>query len=132
METALRIALADWLRADPELGEAVNAIVEEGPSPAPAPTLGIVASAAADWSTKTDTGREVRIALELIDRSDVPDRTATIAERIERRIATLDPAQAGFRIVVTQFLRSRAERRARNMRAVLLEYRFRLLETSTE
>lgn len=129
MESALRTALVDWLLSDAQLAAKLNAVVEEGPSPAAAPTLSIAASASADWSTKTNSGREVRIAFELLDRSDAPEATAAIAARIEQRIATLDPEQSDFRIVVTQFLRSRVERRARSIRAVLLEYRFKLLTT---
>ncbi len=128
MESALRTALIDWLRSDGELAISLNAVEEEAPSPAPAPTLAIAASAAADWSTKTAQGREVRIALELLDRNDDAARTAGLAGRIEHRIATLPPAQPGLRVVVTQFLRSRAERRPRNLRAVLVEYRFKILE----
>ncbi|MCA0979075.1 DUF3168 domain-containing protein [Qipengyuania flava] len=128
MESTLRNVLIDWLRSDGELAASLNAVAEEAPSPAPAPTLAIAASAAADWSTKTARGREVRIALELLDRNDDAARTATLASRIEHRIATLPPAQSGLRVVVTQFLRSRAERRPRNLRAVLLEYRFKILE----
>ena len=129
MESALRSVLLGWLRADSDLAASLNAVVEEGPSPAPPPTLSIVASAAADWSTKTTTGREVRLAFELLDRSDTLAATALIAARIEQRVATLAPDHPGFRIVATQFLRSRVERRPRNLRAVLLEYRFRLLAT---
>ena len=129
MESALRTALIDWLRSDGELATSLNAVDEEAPSPASAPSLAIAASAAADWSTKTAQGREVRIALELLDRNDDAARTAGLASRIEHRIATLPPAPPGLRVVVTQFLRSRAERRPRNMCAVLLEYRFKILET---
>ncbi|MBO6767066.1 MAG: DUF3168 domain-containing protein [Erythrobacter sp.] len=124
METALRSALVDWLRADPILGEMVNAIEEEGPIAASPPHIAIAASASTDWSTKTGPGREIRLALELVDRGDDTAASAAIAARIEQRIATLAPQQSGFRVVVTQFLRSRAERRRRAMRAVLLEYRF--------
>ena len=129
MESALRTVLLGWLRTDSDLAASLNAVVEEGPSPAPPPTLSIAASAAADWSTKTTTGREVRLAFELLDRSDTLTGTALIAARIEQRVATLAPDHPGFRIVATQFLRSRVERRQRNLRAVLLEYRFRLLAT---
>ena len=132
MESAFRTTLIDWLRADTGLAASLNAIVEEGPSPAPAPTLSIAASASADWSTKTTKGREIRIALELLDRSDRLASTAVIAAAIEQRIATLTPDQSGFRVVVTQFLRSRVERRPRSTYAVLLEYRFKLLEVPTE
>jgi len=132
MESALRSVLLGWLRADSDLAASLNAVVEEGPSPAPPPTLSIAASAAADWSTKTTTGREIRLAFELLDRSDTLAGTALIAARIEQRVATLAPDHPGFRIVATQFLRSRVERRPRSLRAVLLEYRFRLLEIPTE
>ena len=128
MESALRTALIDWLRSDGELATSLNAVDEEAPSPAPAPSLAIAASAAADWSTKTAQGREVRIAFEMLDRNDDAARTAGLASRIEHRIATLPAVQQNFRLAVTQFLRSRTERRPRNLRAVLLEYRFKLLE----
>lgn len=130
MESAFRSALLDWLRADETLAAALNAMSEDGPLAAPAPHLSIVASAAAEWGGKTERGREVRVALEVIDRSDTPGPTAALAEGIERRIAMMAPQQDGFRIVVTRFLRSRVERRPRSLRAILLEYSFRLLETA--
>ncbi|QYJ07152.1 tail completion protein gp17 [Qipengyuania flava] len=129
METALRTALASWLRADPILSDLVNAIAEEGPVAASPPHIAIAASASSDWSSKTSRGREVRLALELVGRGDDPAETGALAAQVERRIATLAPQQSGFRIVLTQFLRSRVERRRRGARAVLLEYRFSLLET---
>ena len=46
---------------------------------------------------------------------------------IEARIAALPPNQPGLRVVTVLFLRARAEMRAANTRAVLLEYRFRVL-----
>ncbi|MFW2350234.1 DUF3168 domain-containing protein [Qipengyuania sp.] len=129
MESAFRSTLLAWLRADPILADLVNSIDEEGPAAASPPRIAIVASASADWSSKSHAGREIRLALELVGRGDDPAETGVLAARIEQRIATLAPQQAGYRVVVTQFLRSRVERRARNMRAVLLEYRFLLVET---
>ena len=129
MESEFRRALAQWLRDDPVLSQMVNAVEEEGPVAASPPTLAIVASASADWGSKTTTGREVRLALEFVDRSDASEGTAAVVARIEQRIATLPADQGAFRVVVTQFLRSRAERRQRSLRAVLLEYRFLLLTT---
>ena len=129
MEIAFRTALVAWLRADPLLADMLNSIEEDGPVTASPPHLALVASAAADWSTKTARGREIRLALELVGRSDDPAQIAALALRVEQRIATLAPQQEGYRIVVTQFLRSRVERRRRGLRAVLLEYRFTLIET---
>ena len=132
MESQFRSALVAWLRADSALTGMVNAIEEEGPVATSPPAIAIVASASADWSTKTAIGREVRLALELVDRSDASETTAEIVARIEQRIATLPADQGAFRVVVTQFLRSRAERRKRSMRAVLLEYRFKLITTENQ
>jgi len=129
MEIAFRAALMAWLRADPILADMLNSIEEDGPVAASPPHLALVASAGTDWSTKTARGREIRLALELAGRGDDPAQTAVLAQRVEQRIATLAPQQAGYRIVVTQFLRSRVARRRRGLRAVLLEYRFTLIET---
>ena len=128
METAFRSILLAWLRADTLLSDLVNAIEEETPVAASPPHIAIAASASTDWSSKTHAGREIRLALELVGRGDDPAETGVLASRIEQRIATLAPEHAGFRIVLTQFLRSRVERRRRGLRAVLLEYRFKILE----
>lgn len=127
MEIALRAALIAWLNADPVLVGQLNAVVEEAPSRTALPWLAIAASASADWSAKDRTGREVRVALELHCRGDQPGAAATLVGAIESRIAALPSAQSGFQIVTSQFLRARAEQRAANTRAVLIEYRFRLL-----
>jgi len=126
METLLRAALIEWLRADPALA-AINAIAEEAPARASPPWLGIAASAGIDWSTKDAAGREVRLAVELHLRGDDPATGASIVQSIEERIAALPKAHDGFEVVSTIFLRSRVEQRAGNARAALLEYRFRLL-----
>ena len=127
MEIALRATLIDWLKADPALAGALNAMVEEAPTRTSLPWLAIAASASADWSAKDRQGREVRIALELHCRGDAPATAASLTAGIEARIAALPSAQAGYRVVSTMFLRARAEQRSANTRAILIEYRFRLL-----
>jgi Protein of unknown function (DUF3168) len=127
MEIAFRAALIDWLASDPVLAPQLNAVVEEVPSRTALPWLAIAASASADWSCKDRLGREVRVALELHCKGDQPDMAAALVTAIEARIAALPSAQSAFQIVSTQFLRARAEQRAANTRAILIEYRFRLL-----
>ena len=127
MEIPLRAALLAWLAADPALATQLNAIVEEAPSRTALPWLAVAASASADWSAKELAGREVRIALELHCRGDQPAAAADLTAAIEARIAALPPAQTGLRVVNITFLRARAEQRSANTRAVLLEYRFRVL-----
>ena len=128
MEAIFRRDLLAWLAADSVLGPGLNAIAEEAPVAAPPPWLGIAASAGADWGAKGTPGREIRVALELTCRGDEPDAIAALSDALERRVATLPAAQDGYRVVVTQFLRSRAERRAGTLRAVLTEWRFLLLQ----
>lgn len=127
METALRAALLSWLAADPVLAAGLNAMVEEAPSRTALPWLGIVASSAADWSVKDRQGREVRVALELHCRGDDPAAAGALVAAVEARVEAMPRGQSGFEIAGTQFLRARAEQRPGNLRAVLIEYRFRLL-----
>lgn len=127
MEIALRAALIDWLHADPVLADTLNAVVEEAPARVSPPWLAIAASASADWSTKDRRGREVRVALELHCRGDDPATAFEAVRAIGDRIEALPSPQAGFAIASLTYLRGRVEQRAGNRRAVLLEYRFRLL-----
>ncbi len=127
MESELRAALIAWLRSDAVLANLVNAVVEEAPSRVAPPWLGLVASASSDWGTKDRAGREVRVALEFHSRGDDPGAAAAVTRAIEARVEALPRAQDGFAVATIGFLRARAEQRAGNLRAVLLEYRFRLL-----
>jgi len=127
MEIPLRAAAIAWLAADPLLSAQLNAICEETPARASLPWLAIAASASADWSSKSGPGREVRLALELHCRGDRPDSAAALVAAIEQRIETLPRDQDGFTVVTVRFLRARAEQRGESRRAILLEYRFRLL-----
>jgi hypothetical protein len=130
METELRAALIDWLRTDAVLANLLNTVAEEAPSRASPPWLGIAASASADWSTKDRIGREIRVALELHGRDDDPGTMAATARAIEARVEALPRGQAGFDVASIVFLRARAEQRPGNGRAVLMEYRFRVLASA--
>lgn len=127
MEIALRSALVAWLASDPLLAGELNAVTEEAPSRTSLPWLAIAASASADWSCKTHPGREVRVAIELHCRGDTPDTAAALVTAIEARVESLPRSQPDFAIVTSQFLRARAEQRRESERAILIEYRFRLL-----
>jgi len=127
MEIALRAALVAWLAGDAGLAAELNAVTEEAPSRSSLPWLAVAASASADWSCKSHAGREVRIALELHCRGDRPDSAASLVAAIEQRVEALPRAQTGFSVAGIQFLRARAEQRGESRRAILLEYRFRLL-----
>jgi hypothetical protein len=127
MEIALRAALVAWLRADAALAGQLNAVTEEAPSRTGPPWLALVSSSSTDWGCKDRPGREVRVALELQFRGDTPAASSALAAQIEARIEALPRAQDGFSIASIAFLRGRAEQRAESRRAMLIEYRFRLL-----
>lgn len=127
MEIALRAALIDHLANHPQLAPELSAVSEEAPLRASLPWLAIVASASADWSHKTGIGREVRVAIELQTRGDDPGTAAELVGWIEAAVESLPRDQADFRIANIQFLRARSEQRGGTTRAILLEYRFRLL-----
>lgn len=129
MEHQLRAALLDWLSSGPAPLDTLNTVEEETPARTAPPWLAIAASASADWSTKDAAGREIRLALELHTRGDDPAADAALLRAIELRAEALPRAQPGFHVASIRFLRARAERRARNTRSTLLEYRFRCLET---
>ena len=125
MEVLLRAALINWLAASTSLSGLLNSVTEEVPLRASLPWLSLSASAAIDWSTKTETGNETRIALELHCRGDQPGSAASLVAAIDAAVMAMPRSQTGFVVTSIHFLRSRAEQRADNTRAILLEYRFR-------
>ena len=125
MEVLLRAALINWLAASASLSGLLNSVTEEAPLRASLPWLSLAASAAIDWSTKTETGQETRIALELHCRGDQPGGAASLVAAIDAAVMAMPRSQTGFVVTSIHFLRSRAEQRADNSRAILLEYRFR-------
>lgn len=127
MEIAMRSALIEHLKAQPALSQELAAITEEAPVRSSLPWLAIVASASADWSHKTGTGREIRVAIELQTRGDDAATAGSLVETIEGAMGSFPADQPTLAIVSRQFLRARTEQRGGTIRAVLLEYRFRVL-----
>ena len=127
METLMRAALLAWLSAEAGLAALLSAVTEEKPARPTLPWLAIATSAATDWSTKTERGAEVRIALELQCRGDQPGDAGALVTAIDNAVRAMPAAQAGFAIASSVFLRSRSEQRSPTVRAVLIEYRFRVL-----
>ncbi|WP_239807012.1 DUF3168 domain-containing protein [Croceicoccus hydrothermalis] len=127
MEIELRSVMLNAFADNPVLSSELNAITEEAPARASLPWLAITTSASTDWSHKTGRGREVRVAVELQCRGDDPATAALLVRRIEKAIEDLSEEQDGFTIVSAHFLRARTEQRRPAVRAILFEYRFRLL-----
>lgn len=129
MELSFRAAVIAWLAADPVLADGLNAIVEEAPLRTALPWLALTASASTDWSNKSGRGREIRVALELNYRGYEQLAEADLIGALEARMESLpaDQSAAGFRIASLTFLKARAEQRGEAVRALVLEYRARVL-----
>ena len=129
MEIPFRAVLIDWLASDVALSAALNAVVEEAPLRTALPWLALTASASNNWGTKTLAGREIRVALELNFRSDDPLGGAALVSAIEARVESLpaDQSAAGFRVASLSLIKARAEQRGEALRAVVLEYRARVM-----
>lgn len=129
MELAFRAVLVAWLAADATLAAGLNAIVEEAPIRTALPWLALTASGSTDWSTKSGRGREIRVALELNYRGYEQLAEAGLISAIEARMESLpaDQSPAGFQIASLTFTKARAEQRGEALRALVLEYRARVL-----
>jgi len=89
-----------------------HAVVEAGPE--------------TDWSHKSGSGREVRIAVSLFDKGERPVRLRALMAEAE---AALDSAVSpvGWQLVTMQLLRSRLVRDSKGVWAGVIEYRARML-----
>ena len=128
MEIAFRAALLARLHADPVLAAGLNSVAEEAPLRAAPPWLASSPAPAPTGAPRAATGREVRVALELQCLGDDPGNRGGRYDRRDRGPDRgVAAGQAGFRVASLTFLRARAEQRGESRRAVLLEYRARLL-----
>jgi hypothetical protein len=80
-----------------------------------------------DWSHKSGTGREVRVAATIRAEGERPDRLRRAATEAEAALAALGADISGWRIVTMQFLRSRMVRDGRSGWAAVIEFRARML-----
>lgn len=82
---ALIRALAERLRGLPELAVVAHAVEADRVRPsAPPPALTVAEQSSADWSTKTEIGREVVLRLIAHDRPDRLDRARDLLATAER------------------------------------------------
>lgn len=81
-----------------------------------------------DWSHKSGTGREVRLALVLRDGGERPARLRDLAVQAEAAVEALAGELAGWRLVSLRFMRGRLIAEAKGEWAAVSEYRARMLK----
>ena len=105
--------------------------VHDGPPPrARYPYLTISDALVSDWSTKTATGREIRLALTLWDDSQQGARMQQLIALSGAALETVPRDLPGWRVASAVFLRSLVSRDPAGPWAGLCEYRFRMLATA--
>lgn len=125
---AIQKAVVAVLRGWTPLSGAVSGIFDGPPPRAAFPYVSIGGGASGDWSTKTATGRELRIGITVWDDGEEPARLAKLMHEAELAVAQVSGAHDGWQIASNAFLRSLVARDAAGPWAGLVEFRIRVLE----
>ncbi len=105
----------------------VAPVYDGAPSRAAFPYILIGGSPVTDWSTKTQTGREIRLALTIWDDGEEAESLRTLMIAVEAAIDGFPRDLPGWRVASLVFLRSLISREPGVPNAALIEYRVRVL-----
>lgn len=124
----LQTAFVSALEAHPAIAAAYCGVFD-GPPPRNAfPYISVTDGLVSDWSTKSELGRELRMALTVWDDGEAATRLQDLMGHVEDAVAALPRDLPGWRIASLVFVRSFVTRDAAGPWAGLVEYRVRLLE----
>lgn len=126
MHTVQAAAVAA-LTAHPVLANALTGVYDGPPPRAAFPYVAINDGIASDWSTKTDAGREIRLALTVWDDGESTTRLSNLMSHVEDAVSAIPRDLPNWRIASLIFLRSMVVRDPAGPWAGLIEYRVRLL-----
>lgn len=124
---AVQTAAIAALEAHPSLSGALSGVYDGVPPLAAFPYISIADGLVTDWSTKTATGREVRLALTVWDDGEDATRLHQLMGHAEDAVAAMARDLPGWRVASNIFLRSLIARDPAGPWAGLVEYRIRLL-----
>ena len=124
---ALQAAAVAALTAHPVLNAEISGIYDGPPSRAAFPYIAITDGLTSDWSTKTEAGREIRLALTVWDDGESATRLAKLMGHVEDAVMAMPSDLDGWRIASLVFTRSMVVRDAAGPWAGLVEHRVRLL-----
>jgi Protein of unknown function (DUF3168) len=123
---ALQAATISVLEAHPVLGTELTGIYD-GPSPrAVFPYVSFADGLSTDWSTKTEQGREIRLALTVWDDGEEASRLSSLMGHVEDAVAAMPRDLPGWRVASVVFLRAIVARDAAGPWAGLVEHRVRM------
>ena len=124
---AVQAAAISALQAHPALSAILTGIYDGPPPRAAFPYISLADGLVGDWSTKTATGREIRLALTVWDDGEEASLLHSLMSHVEDAIAAMARDLQGWRVASNVFLRSLVVRDAAGPWAGLVEHRIRVL-----
>jgi hypothetical protein len=124
---AVQAAVVAALEAAQGLQE-LTGIYDGPPARAAFPYVSMGNSLTSDWGTKTEAGREIRLALTLWDDGAEPARLHRMIPDIEAAILALPAQLDGWRIISRALVRVYLARDPQGPWAGLVEHRIRLFQ----
>lgn len=123
----LQEAAVSAVEAHPVLAAELQGVFDGPPPRAAFPYISMTDGVSNDWSTKTEQGREIRLALTLWDDGEQASRLSSLKGHVEDAIAAMPRDLPGWRIASVVFLRSMVIRDPVGPWAALVEHRVRML-----
>jgi hypothetical protein len=108
--------------------DGIGRVHDAPPLTAAAPHALVEIDAEADWSHKSGTGREIRLAVTLTRDGERPVRLRTAAGAAEAALLQLGSDLGRWRLVTLRHVRTRELRRPPGAWSIVIEFRARLLE----
>ena len=124
---AVQTAMLTALQAHPVLSAELTGVYDGPPPRAAYPYISVADGLVTDWSTKTATGREIRLALTVWDDGEEASRLHILMGHAEDAVAAMARDLPGWRVASNVFLRSLVARDAAGPWAGLVEHRIRIL-----
>ena len=107
--------------------DGIAPVYDGAPPRAAFPYIVISDSPVTDWSTKTERGREIRLALTIWDDGEEAESLRTLMIAVEAAMDGFPRDLPGWRVASLVFLRSLISRDPGTPSAALIEYRVRVL-----
>ncbi len=124
---AVQTAAITALQAHPVLTQSLSGVFDGPPVRAVYPYIAVTDGPSSDWSTKTELGREIRLALTVWDDGEEPARLHNLMGHVEEAIAAMARDLPGWRVASNVFLRSFVARDPAGPWAGLVEHRIRIM-----
>ena len=124
---ALQAAAVAALSAHPVLAAQLTGIYDGPPPRADFPYVAVTDGLVSDWGTKTQQGREIRLAFTVWDDGEAASRLADLMGHVDDALVAIPRDLPGWRIASFVFLRSIVLRDPAGPWAGLVEHRVRLL-----